>query len=114
MELLNPNFVSIGSCSTVTTLCAIYQNLKYFDLKKIEGYEMNKEDLLGSISSITKKSKAELRRLPCVGSRYKLLLNGVIILKFILEIFPINKVIVTQLGLREGILKNLIEKYEKN
>ena len=114
LEFLNTNFVSIGSCSTVTTLCAIYKNLKFFNPQKIEGYEMNKEELLNVIAFVNKQSKSKLRRFPCVGSRYNLLLNGVIILKYILEIFPINKVIVTQVGLREGIFKDLIERYEKD
>ena len=50
----------------------------------------------------------------CVGSRYKLLLNGIVILNVILDIFPINKVIASQNGLREGMLRDLLQAHEKN
>ncbi len=108
------DFFSIGSCSTVTTLCAVHQKLEFFDLKKIEGYEMNKNELLETIKNIEKLNNNELKKISCVGSRFNLLLNGIIILKFILEIFPITKIIVTQMGLREGILKDLSNRDEKN
>ena len=30
------DIISIGSCSTITTLCAVFLNLKYFDSKKLK------------------------------------------------------------------------------
>ena len=50
----------------------------------------------------------------CVGSRYKLLLNGIVILNIILDIFPITKVIASQNGLRDGMLRDLLLEHEKN
>ena len=52
--------------------------------------------------------------MPCVGSRYNLLLNGVEILKYILNIIPIKEIIVSQKGLREGIVNDLMMKNEKS
>lgn len=52
--------------------------------------------------------------MPCVGSRYKLLLNGTLILIEILKKISLKNLIVTQKGLREGILNDLILKNEKN
>ena len=46
--------------------------------------------------------------MPCVGSRYNLLLNGVEILKYILSIIPIQIIIASQKGLRDGILSDLL------
>lgn len=112
--LLDHQFTSIGSCSTVTTLCAIHQKLNFFDIKKVEGYRMQKFELLKQINYIKDLNINEIKQLYCVGSRYYLLLNGMKILKSILDIFPINNVIVTQSGLKEGILNDLFLTYEEN
>ena len=105
---LNENIIAIGSCSTITTLCAIYLNLKSFDSKKIESYELSKSQLLKLISFINFESNKNLRRMPCVGSKYLLLLNGIEILKIMLEAIPLKKVIVTQKGLRDGIMRGFM------
>ncbi len=105
---LNENIIAIGSCSTITTLCAIYLNLKSFDSKKIESYELDKSQLLKLIEFINSESNENLRRMPCVGSKYLLLLNGIEILKIMLEAIPLKKVIVTQKGLRDGIMRGFM------
>ena len=102
------NFISIGSCSTVTTLCGIFQDLLYFDLKKIEGFRMSNSELLDIANLISFTSKSKLKKMPCVGSRYNLLLNGVEILKYILSIIPIQMIIASQKGLRDGIVSDLL------
>ena len=105
---LKENIIAIGSCSTITTLCAIYLNLKSFDSKKIESFELDKSQLLKLISFINSESNENLRRMPCVGSKYLLLLNGIEILKIMLEAIPLKKVIVTQKGLRDGIMRGFM------
>ena len=114
LKVLDYEFVSIGSCSTVTTLCAIHKKLDFFDLNKIEGYLMNKNQLIDSINFINNLHLTDLKKLSCVGSRYKLLINGIVILNIILDVFPINKVIASQNGLREGMLRDLLLAHEKN
>ncbi len=108
------DLTAIGSCSTVTTLCAVYQNLKFFNLKKIEGYRMSKEQLYNVSDFIQNSSIDKLLKTPCIGSRYQLLLCGVEILKFILKLIPIGEIIVTQKGLKEGIMNQLLSNNEKN
>ena len=108
------NYISIGSCSTVTTLCGIFQNLSFFDLKKIEGFNMSNKELLDTANFVSLTNKSKLKKMPCVGSRYNLLLNGVEILKYILTIIPIKEIIVSQKGLREGIVNDLMMKNEKS
>ena len=114
LKFLDDELVFIGSCSTVTTLCAVHKRLDFFDLSKIEGHFMNRKQFLNTIYFIENLNVTDLKKMPCVGSRYKLLLNGIEILNIILDIFPINKVIASQNGLREGMLRNLILANEKN
>ena len=114
LKFLAYEFVSIGSCSTVTTLCAIHKKLDFFDLNKIEGHIMTKNNLMDSINLIKNLQVKDLKKMSCVGSRYKLLLNGIVILNIILDIFPITKVIASQNGLRDGMLRDLLLEHEKN
>ena len=100
--------ISIGSCNTITTLCAIHLNLKFFDSKRIENTEMNNEQLQEVINYIKAEPIEKLKKIPCVGSKYKLLLNGIIILESMLDTIPIKKVIVTLKGLRDGIMKEFV------
>ena len=50
----------------------------------------------------------------CVGDRFLLLKNGIKILKIIMNRFPIEKIIVTQKGLRDALTEEIIFNYEKN
>ena len=107
-------FIAIGSCSTVTSLCCIFLDLPFYNPKKIEGYEMNSADILRTIKYVESQSGNILKKHPCIGTRYLLLKSGVKILKIILKKFPIEKIIVTQKGLRDALSVEIIANYEKN
>ena len=47
---LSEKFVSIGSCSTMTTLCSVFQNLPFYNPSKIEGFEMSREQVINTIT----------------------------------------------------------------
>ena len=101
------NFTSIGSCSTMTTLCSVFQNHSFYDPKRIEGFEMKIDDVKNTINYIEKMSSSNLRNHPCIKNKYKLLLNGVKILSAIIHTIPIEKIIVTQKGLRDALIEEL-------
>ena len=103
---IDPSF-SLGSCSTVSTLSAIYQNLKTFDRNKIEGSLLDVDEIMKIIKNLKKLEISEMLKHPCIRNRYPLLLNGIEILEKILENFPIKKILVSQGGLTEGMIENL-------
>ncbi len=103
---IDPSF-SLGSCSTVSTLSAIYQNLKTFDRNKIEGSLLDVDEIMKIIKNLKKLETCEMLKHPCIRNRYPLLLNGIEILEKILENFPIKKILVSQGGLTEGMIENL-------
>jgi len=107
-------FSAIGSCSTVTSLCCVFLNLPFYNPKKIEGFEMAFADVIRTINYIESQSDDTLEKHPCIGSRYLLLKSGIKILKIILNKFPIEKLIVTQKGLRDALAEEIIFNYEKN
>ena len=103
---IDPSF-SLGSCSTVSTLSAIYQNLKTFDRNKIEGSLLDVDEIMKIIKNIKNLEICEMSKHPCIKNSYPLLLNGIEILEKLLENFPIKKILVSQAGLTEGMIENL-------
>ena len=110
----NEKFIAIGSCSTVTSLCCVYLNLPFYNPKKIEGFEMNSNDVNKTIKYLENLNDKELAKHACIGDRFLLLKNGIKILKIIMNRFPIEKIIVTQKGLRDALTEEIIFNYEKN
>jgi exopolyphosphatase/guanosine-5'-triphosphate,3'-diphosphate pyrophosphatase len=100
---IDPSF-SLGSCSTMSTLSAIYQNLTFFDKKKIEGSLLDVGEIMKIINNLKNLKISEMLKHPCIRKRYPLLLNGIAILEKILENFPIKKILVSQSGLTGGMI----------
>ena len=107
-------FIAIGSCSTVTSLCCVFLNLPFYNPKKIEGFEMDLNDVNKTINYIDKLTDKKLQKHPCIGDRFALLKSGIKIMKIIISKFPIEKIIVTQKSLRDAITEEIIVNYEKN
>ena len=103
---IDPSF-SLGSCSTMSTLSAIYQNLTFFDKKKIEGSLLDVGEIMKIINNLKNLKISEMLKHPCIRKRYPLLLNGIDILEKILENFPIKQILVSQSGLTGGMIENL-------
>ena len=103
---IDPSF-SLGSCSTVSTLSAIYQNLISFDRRKIEGSMLDVDEIMKIIKHLKNLDVNEMIKHPCIKKKYPLLLNGIEILEKILENFPIKKILVSQGGLTNGMIEDL-------
>ena len=97
----------IGSCGTVTSICAIHNNLKYYDKKKVDGAVMEIADIKKSCQRIKKMTKKEKINHPCIGKyRQELLDNGIIILESIIKIINIQNILVSDRGLIEGMIED--------
>ncbi len=110
----NFNF-AIGSCGTVTTLSAIHQDLKFYQKNLVDNSILDIKDVKKICNYVKGLSFKQKQKHPCIGlKRANLLESGIIILETILEKFSIEKILVSDKGLREGIiideLKNLNEK----
>ncbi len=106
------DFSTIGPCSTMTTICAVYLNLPFYSPKKIEGIKMNIVDVKKTINLLKTMSKDQLRKHPCIRGKYMLLMNGIEILSEIIEIIPTKNIIVTNKGLRDAIVEEISVKNE--
>ena len=91
----------------MTTLCAIFQNLPFYNPSKIEGFEMSSEEVINTINYVKKLSVSDLKNHPCIKNKHKLLKSGIEILLFIIKNIPIKKIITTNKGLRDAIVDEL-------
>ena len=102
-------FSMIGSCSTITTLCAIHKNLKFYRKEEVEGYNFQILDIYLAIKKVQQMSDEEKKNNKIIGSSRKLLLeNGIKILNVILKSFEIESIFVSDRGIKEGIIWDII------
>ena len=103
--------VFVGTAGTVTTLSAISQHLTKFEHNQIHNSKLTIEEIrniFSKISTITAKERVKYH--PFEPERLDIIVPGTIILLKILETFGFREVIVSNYGLREGILLDLYEK----
>ncbi len=108
---LNENSLFVGTAGTVTTLAAINKRLKKFEHKRIHGSRISLETvkkIYSDISLISSRQRA--RFIPFEPSRLDIIVPGTRILLKLMETFGFREIIVSNYGLREGILIDLYKK----
>ena len=106
-----PNIPLVGTAGTVTTLAAMAQNLKQYDRTRVHNYAL----MLSTIKKLEKAliTKTASERLAMSGlepGREYVIVAGTIILRRIMETFTMATCLVSDYGLREGILVDLATK----
>jgi exopolyphosphatase/guanosine-5'-triphosphate,3'-diphosphate pyrophosphatase len=103
---------AIGSSGTVDTVCLIKQFKVDGKLNtKLNGYEFHQSEfelIYNQIMSL--KTSSERMNVPGIeAKRADIIPAGLIILKTAFEIFKINKMVLSEFALREGVVFDLIE-----
>jgi exopolyphosphatase/guanosine-5'-triphosphate,3'-diphosphate pyrophosphatase len=105
-HLLNDKEIEflIATAGTPTTLAAIKMSMKEYEPEKINGFIMSKEDIKKIFRLICEKNIEE--RLKIIGlekGREDLIIPGTFILLYVMDNLNIDKMIVSDNGLREGV-----------
>ena len=106
-----PNIPLVGTAGTVTTLAAMAQRLKQYDRTRVHNYELT----LATVKSlekelIVKTSSARLAMPGLEPGREFVIVAGTIILRRLMETFDLESCLVSDYGLREGLLVELAQK----
>lgn len=100
----------LGTSGTVTTLASVHLGLASYDRRAIDGLVVPSEAMRGISSDLARRSLAERAKLACIGNeRADLVVAGCAILEAILDIWPAARVGVADRGIREGILRQLMQ-----
>jgi len=104
-------FRLVGTAGTITTLAAMDQQLEAYVPKRIQNYRLSWDAvrrILGDLTSRTNAQRRELKGLE--PGREDLMVAGTLILLECMERFGFVECLVSDYGLREGILINHWEK----
>ena len=95
----------VGTAGTVTTLAALDLELQAYDPDRVQGYLLQRrriEQLLARLAALPAAARAELPCLP--PGRADVIVPGTAICLAAMDHFGFQSVIVSEFGLREGIL----------
>ena len=95
----------VGTAGTVTTLAALDLGLQAYDPERVQGHVLERrriEQLLARLVALTAAARAELPCLP--PGRADVIVPGIAICLAAMDHFAFQSVIVSEFGLREGIL----------
>jgi exopolyphosphatase/guanosine-5'-triphosphate,3'-diphosphate pyrophosphatase len=95
----------VGTAGTVTTLAALDQALLEYDPEKVHGYRLSRDRIRGLLAPLGALPVADRARLPCLEpGRADLIIPGIAICLATMDTFDFDSLIVSEWGLREGIL----------
>lgn len=102
----------LGTSGTVTTLASLHVDLPRYDRQAIDGLIVPSSSMRAISERLSTMALADRQRLPCIGTeRADLVVAGCAILESILDIWPAERLGVADRGIREGILRGLMDRH---
>ncbi len=100
----------VGTAGTVTTLAAMAQRLPEYDSARIHNYVLSLSTICELEDALVRRSTVQRRGMPGLEpGREDVILAGTLILRGIMEVFGLSTCLVSDLGLREGIVLHLAQ-----
>lgn len=97
--------VLIATAGTATTVAAIDMKLSDYDYKKVNNYKVSLKNLKTIISDLCSKTLQERKDITGLEpGRADLIVPGSVILKTVMEHFNFKEVVISDFGLREGLV----------
>jgi len=113
-QIADNRFSLIGTAGTITALAAMYLNLRSYDQSKIHKTRISAESMRDIFSRIALVSAAERsRHIHFEPERLDIIVPGTLILLKLMERFQADEILVSNYGLREGIILELYNADEK-
>ncbi len=105
-EDFNPSTATlVATAGTATTLATLCQGLKSYDADLVHGSKITKEQLATIIEILARKNIKERQKIPGLDPlRADVILSGGILLSEIMSYFKKTEVVISDRGLRYGVL----------
>jgi exopolyphosphatase/guanosine-5'-triphosphate,3'-diphosphate pyrophosphatase len=98
----------VGTAGTITSLAAMAQKLPSYEPARIHNYRLQLDTIQELEHTLLSRTKAERAGLPGLEQgREEVIAAGAIIIRTIMETLDMSAVLVSDLGLREGVLIDL-------
>ncbi len=112
--LLPTGLTFVGTAGTITSLAAMAQQLPAYDPTRIHNYSLTLDMVKALEAEVLSRPKGQRKGLPGLErGREEVIAAGVIILSTVMETLGMASVLVSDLGLREGVLIHLAHSPEK-
>jgi exopolyphosphatase/guanosine-5'-triphosphate,3'-diphosphate pyrophosphatase len=99
----------------VTTLAAMAQKLSTYEPMRIHNCRLSLDTIRGLEQEVLSRTKAQRREMPGLeAGREEVIVAGTMILRTIMETLGFTEVLVSDLGLREGVLLDLAERLRRS
>jgi len=109
-----PGKACVGTAGTITTLAAMELRLAEYDPDKINGHVLVRETVNAIVRKLTASTLKERRSIPGLETgREDIILAGAVVTQEIMERFGFTMMVVSNGGLREGIVLDLYERLTK-
>jgi exopolyphosphatase/guanosine-5'-triphosphate,3'-diphosphate pyrophosphatase len=106
-----PGKAFIGTAGTITTLAAMDLGLLEYDHRKINGHSLSRETVNEIVRSLAASTLKERRSIPGLDKgREDIFLAGAVVTQEIMERSGFPSMVVSDWGLREGIVLDLFDK----
>lgn len=111
LPLALPGKRLLGTSGTVTTLASVHLKLPKYNRQMIDGLIVPTDSMRAIATRLSCMSAPDRRALPSIGlERADLVVAGCAILEGILDIWPAERLGIADRGIREGILRCLMER----
>jgi exopolyphosphatase / guanosine-5'-triphosphate,3'-diphosphate pyrophosphatase len=98
----------VGTAGTFTTLAALDLDLRVYDPARVQGHVLSRADVERLLARLAALTLVERARLPCLEpGRADLIVSGTAIVLATLDLAAADRLVVSDWGLREGILVGL-------
>jgi exopolyphosphatase/guanosine-5'-triphosphate,3'-diphosphate pyrophosphatase len=99
----------VGTAGTITSLAAMAQKLSTYEPARIHNYQLELTTIQEIEQMLLSRKKADRAGLPGLEKgREEVLVAGTIIIRTIMETLGLSSLLVSDLGLREGVLIDLV------
>jgi len=98
----------VGTAGTITSLAAMAQKLPSYEPARIHNYRLRLDTIQELEQTLLSRKKSDRTGLPGLEKgREEVIASGAIIIRTIMETLGVSAVLVSDLGLREGVLNDL-------
>lgn len=100
----------LGTSGTVTTLASVHLGLETYDRSQVDGLIVPAPAMRAISQRLAGMNLAQRATVPCIGTeRADLVVAGCAILEAILDLWPAERLGIADRGIREGILRRLMQ-----
>jgi exopolyphosphatase/guanosine-5'-triphosphate,3'-diphosphate pyrophosphatase len=101
----------VGTAGTIASLAAMAQKLPAYEPARIHNYTLDLDTIRELEEALLSRKKADRVGLPGLEKgREEVIASGAIIIRTVMETLELSECLVSDLGLREGVLLNLLHR----